>query len=211
MYHSVNMKKQNLLYVLVLIIIIIAVAIYFNRQVILKQDGAYPVQNTIPSNNDGTVSENQINSNNSTNGGQYKPNQSSTTQYGGVTKDGDEPIISPSIVSLKIISPENNSSWKIGSAQTVKWELSGKIPLKYKYAIYLNDYIIAETNSSSTGKYSFVVPQTTMRGGSIVSIEPGNYKIGLAIFDGNTAPNQNSPLGKLVFKSSNTITIQVTK
>ncbi len=204
------MKKQTLLYVVGLIIII-AVVIYFDRRGINKQGNAYSVEDTNPTNKGETVTENQINSNNATNGGQYSPNQSSPVQSGGVTKAGDEPPIQPSINSLKITSPENNASWKIGSTQTIKWDLGGIISSKYKYAVYLGDNIIAETNASSTGKYSFVIPQTTMRGGSIVTIEPGNYKMSLAIFDGNTASNPNSPLGKLVLRSSNNVTIQLTK
>lgn len=205
------MKKQTLLYVVGLIIIIIAVVIYVDRRGINKQGNAYPVEDTNPTNSGGTVTENQINSNNATNGGQYSPNQSSPVQSGGVSKAGDEPLTSPSIISFKITAPENNTSWKIGSTQTIKWDLGGIISSKFKYAVYLGENIIAETNASSTGKYSFVIPQTTMRGGSIVTIEPGNYKMSLAIFDGNTSSNPNSPLGKLVLRSSNDVTIRLTK
>lgn len=204
------MKKQTLLYVVGLIIII-AVVIYIDRRGINKQGNAYPVEDTNPTNSGGTVTENQINSNNATNGGQYSPNQSSPVQSGGVSKAGDEPLTSPSIISFKITAPENNTSWKIGSTQTIKWDLIGTVSPKSKYAVYLGNDIIAETNSSSTGKYSFVIPHTTMRGGSIVTIEPGNYKMHLAIFDGNISSYPNSPLGKLVSRSSNEITIQITK
>lgn len=208
------MKKQTLLYVVCLIIIIIAVVIYVDRREINKPGTAYPVQENNPTNSNGTITENtqnQINSNNTTKGDQYSPSQSSAVQYGLVTKDGDQPLNSPSITSFKITSPDNNTSWKIGSTQAVKWDLIGTVSPKSKYAVYLGNDIIAETNSSSTGKYSFIIPKTTMRGGSIVTIEPGTYKMHLAIFDGNISSYPNSPLGKLVSRSSNEITIQITK
>ncbi len=98
---------------------------------------------------------------------------------GIVNTDTDAPTIT-------LVSPNGGENLTIGQPTKVTFTTTGEIKDGYKVVIWLEEGAAPlATMDATTTSYTFTVPESVLIGGDAVApLEPGSYKIRVALYDG---------------------------
>ncbi len=104
------------------------------------------------------------------------------SQNSGGTSTGTSSSTSP--VSLRIISPAGDESWKIGSAVQVKVAAT-HVPAGAHAVIRLSGgaVMLSTPNLPASGVFGFTVPMQAMIGDIMQNLQPGKYNVSVTIYD----------------------------
>ena len=116
-------------------------------------------------------------------------NMSNTVQF-TVTTSASQ--INSSQPSITVLSPNGGENWKIGSTQTIKWNITGAVKDNYSLVIEVGNKIIGQENygtlaqiqPSKQNSYTFTVPSYVLGGDVQMPLNSGHYKVRLTLYDG---------------------------
>jgi hypothetical protein len=101
------------------------------------------------------------------------------TQKGSKSTDVTAPTIT-------LVSPNGGETLTIGSSTTVVFTTTGEIKDTYRVVIWLDEGAAPlATIAATTTSYSLTIPASILIGGDAVApLQPGSYKIRVALYDG---------------------------
>lgn len=88
--------------------------------------------------------------------------------------------------TITLTSPNGGETLTIGQPTTVTFTTTGEIKDEYNVVIWLNEASAPlATISATTTSYTLTIPESVLIGGDAVApLEPGSYKIRVALYDG---------------------------
>lgn len=113
---------------------------------------------------------------------------------------------------LSLISPKVGETWKIGSKQTIAWNVNNVVVKnEYRIGIYLNNYMVGRLEANSSNSYVINDLGATVFSGDVGSaLTPGKYDLVVKLFDGPIDlgnGNPNTRWGKVIYQATTPITI----
>lgn len=88
--------------------------------------------------------------------------------------------------SIHLLSPNGGETLTMGATTTITFETTGEIKEPYQVVIWLDPSAAPlATIPANQTSYSFALPSSVLVGGDAVApLEPGSYKIRIALYDG---------------------------